>query len=83
MHGQATAAPELTKIIEQTVGLWLKHPVNYDQSKYVVAQARKLLQRCAPKARRRTIDRRDRNEGEKLIEARLQHQSKSDLLIKV
>ena len=46
-HSSAADA-ELAETIEQTVRLWRKHHVNYNQSKYVVAQVRKSLQLCAP-----------------------------------
>jgi len=78
----SSADTELTEAIEQTVRLWRKHHVNYDQSKYVVAQVRKSLQLAAPKTRRRTVDRLDRNEVEKLIQAGYQRNSKYGLLIK-
>jgi integrase/recombinase XerD len=64
-----TADAGLAEAIEQTVRLWRKHHVSYDQSKYVVAQVRKSLQLSAPKTRRRTVDRLDRNEVEKLVVA--------------
>jgi integrase/recombinase XerD len=72
----ATADAELAETIEQTARLWRKHHMSYDQSKYVVAQVRKSLQLCAPKTRRRTVDRMDRNEVEKLVEAGYQRASK-------
>ena len=80
-HSSA-ADPELAETIEQTVRLWRKHHVSYDQSKYVVAQVRKSLQLSAPKTRRRTVDRLDRSEVEKLIQAGYQRHSKYGLLIK-
>ncbi len=78
----SSAAPDLVEAIEQTVRLWRKHHVNYDQSKYVVEQVRKSLQLTAPKTRRRTVERLDRSEVEKLIEAGYQRASKYGLLIK-
>ena len=77
-----SAASDLAEAIEQTVRLWRKHHVNYDQSKYVVEQVRKSLQLAVPKTRRRTVDRLDRNEVEKLIQAGYQCASKYGLLIK-
>ena len=80
-HSPHAASP-LTEVIEQTARLWRKHHLDYDQTKYVVEQARKSLQLVPPKTRRRTVDRLDLSEVEKLIEAGYRLQSKYGLLIK-
>lgn len=41
-HSQK-AHPELTAVIDQTVKLWRKYHLDYDQTKYVVEQVRKWL----------------------------------------
>jgi len=78
----SNANPELTSVIEQTVKLWRKHHLDYDQTRYVVEQVRKSLQLASPKTRRRTVERLDRAEIEKLLAAGYQLQSKYGLIIK-
>lgn len=77
-----TANPELAAVIDQTVKLWRKHHLDYDQTKYVVEQVRQSLQLSSPKTRRRTVERLDRTEIERLLTAGYQLQSKYGLLIK-
>lgn len=73
---------ELAVAIEQTTKLWRKHHLDYDQTRYVVEQVRRSLQLSAPRTRRRTVERLDRPEIEKLLQAGYQLQSKYGLLIK-
>jgi integrase/recombinase XerD len=76
------ADPALVAVIQQTCRLWRKHHLNYAQTKYVVEQVRHSLQLAPPTTRRRTVERLERVEVEKLIQAGYRRQSKYGLLIK-
>jgi integrase/recombinase XerD len=56
--------------------------LDYDQTKYVVEQARRQLQLAAPRARQRTVERLDRAEIERLIQSAYGTRSKYGLMIK-
>lgn len=77
-----SANPDLTAVIDQTVKLWRKHHLDYDQTKYIVEQVRRTLQLSPPKTRRRTVERLDRAEIENLLQAGYRLQSKYGLIIK-
>jgi len=53
----------LAGIVSETVQLWRKHHLAYDQTKYVVEQARRHLKLRPPGTRRRTVDRLDKSDG--------------------
>jgi integrase/recombinase XerD len=66
-----------------TAKLWRKHRLSYDQSKHVVEEARRTLGLEAPRERRRTVERLDRAEVERLIEAAYAHSSRHGFLVKL
>jgi integrase/recombinase XerD len=78
----APASPELADAIEQTVRLWRKHHLTYDQTKYVVEQARRRLTLSPPRERKRTIERLDWSEVQRLIDAAYALRSTYGLLVK-
>jgi integrase/recombinase XerD len=47
----------LAEIVSETVRLWRKHHLGYDQTKYVVEQARRRLKLQPMGTRRRTVSR--------------------------
>src|SRR4051794_13598139 len=59
---KAQFAPGLADIVLETVRLWRKHHLGYDQTKYVVEQARRRLKLQPLGTRRRTVDRLDKLE---------------------
>jgi integrase/recombinase XerD len=69
-------------VARATAQLWRKHHLTYDQTKQVVEQARRALHLAAPQQRRRTVDRLDRAEVERLIEAAYQRASRYGLMVK-
>lgn len=52
-----TGSDELAGVIQETLKLWRKSHLNYDQTKYVVEQVRKKLTLSQPRQRKRTVDR--------------------------
>jgi len=72
----------LAETIEQTVRLWRRHHLTYDQTKYVVEQARRRLELTPPRLRRRTVERLDAGEVKRLIDAGYGLRSAYGLLIK-
>jgi integrase/recombinase XerD len=74
--------PGLSEIVSETVRLWRKHHLGYDQTKYVVEQARRRLKLQPPTNRRRTVNRLDQAEVERLIRSTYQSHSKYGLMIK-
>jgi integrase/recombinase XerD len=72
----------LAEIISETVRLWRKHHLGYDQTKYVVEQARRRLRLQPMGRRRRTVSRLDKSEVERLIRNAYQSHSKYGLMIK-
>jgi integrase/recombinase XerD len=73
---------DLTSAIRETVQLWRRHHLSYDQTKYVVEKARRQMGLTAPGQRKRTVDRLDKVEVERLIGAAYRHQSKYGLMVK-
>ena len=63
--------------------LWRKHPLSYGQSKHVVEQTRRELWLEAPRERRRTAERLDRTEVERLIEAVYVRSSRYGFMVKI
>jgi integrase/recombinase XerD len=72
----------LAEIVSETARLWRKHHLGYDQTKYVVEQARRRLKLQPQGARRRTVDRLDQTEVERLIRNTYQSHNKYGLMIK-
>ena len=77
-----TASQSLESAIRETLRLWRKHHLTYDQSKYVVEQVRRQLALEPPRTRNRTVHRLDHGEVERLIQATYRVQSKYGLMIK-
>ncbi|GGB81952.1 hypothetical protein GCM10008019_42690 [Deinococcus soli (ex Cha et al. 2016)] len=69
--------------MRETIKLWRRHHLTYDQTKHVVEDARRALGLAAPKERRRTVDRLDREEIERLIEAAYRRASGYGLMVKM
>ena len=63
-RGQKAKAQCLASVIQETFRLWRKYHLGYDQTKYVVEEARRRLGLEAPHARKRTVERLDRAEVE-------------------
>ena len=82
LRGQKGEAKSLQSLVLETVKLWKKHHLSYDQSKHVVEQVRRELNLSAPRARRRTVERLDRFEVERLIAAAYRRSSGYGLLVK-
>jgi integrase/recombinase XerD len=78
----AQSHPDLAQVIVQTVRLWRKAHLDYDQTKYVVEQVRRRLRLDPPRTRRRSVERLDRAEVERLISSGYQQHSKYGLMIK-
>jgi integrase/recombinase XerD len=72
----------LAAVIHDTVRLWRKHGLGYDQTKYVVEHVRRDLGLTAPRSRRRSVDRLDRLDVERLIQAAYRTRSRHGLMIK-
>ncbi len=72
----------LADVIAQTMRLWRKAHLNYDQTKYVVERVRRGLHLDPPRARQRSVERLDMAEVERLIQSSYQTQSKYGLMIK-
>ena len=81
-RGQTNKAKSLNTVVLETVKLWKRHHLSYDQTKHVVEGVRKKLKLSAPPARRRTVERLDRLEVERLIAAAYQRSSSYGLLVK-
>jgi hypothetical protein len=79
---KAQLSSELAEIVSDTARLWRKHHLGYDQTKYVVEQARRRLKLRPPGARRRTVNRLDKSEVERLIRNTYESHSKYGLMIK-
>jgi integrase/recombinase XerD len=72
----------LTDVITQTLRLWRKAHLDYDQTRYVVEQVRRRLRLDPPRTRQRSIERLDRAEVERLIQRSYRAHSKYGLMIK-
>jgi integrase/recombinase XerD len=72
----------LAGLIRETARLWRKHGLAYDQTKYVVEHVRRQLALAPPTGRRRTVDRLDRFEVERLVQAAYRTRSRHGLMIK-
>jgi integrase/recombinase XerD len=72
----------LTVVIRETTRLWRKHGLGYDQTKYVVEHVRRELALTQPTSRRRSVDRLDSFEVERLIQTAYRTRSRQGLMIK-
>lgn len=72
----------LAAVIHDTARLWRKHGLGYDQTKYVVEHVRRDLGLTAPRGRRRSVDRLDHRDVERLIQAAYRTHSRYGLMIK-
>ncbi|GEM50168.1 tyrosine-type recombinase/integrase [Deinococcus cellulosilyticus] len=77
-----SSSASLGEVIQDTLKLWKKHHLSYDQSKHVVEQVRKTMGLKPPSERRRTVDRLDTLEIERLIGAAYQQSSRQGLMVK-
>lgn len=76
------ASLELAEAVDQTMRLWRKHHLTYDQTKYVVEQARRRLELSPPRERKRTVERLDWMEVQQLIDGAYGLRSTYGLLVK-
>src|ERR1700688_3108577 len=81
VRGQKQEANSLQAVVSQTAKLWRKHHLTYDQTKHVVEQTRRELGLEAPRDRRRTVERLDRAEVERLIETAYGRSSRHGFLV--
>jgi len=72
----------LAAVIRETTRLWRKHGLGYDQTKYVVEHVRGELALAPPTGRRRSVDRLDRSEVERLIQTTYRTRTRHGLMIK-
>jgi integrase/recombinase XerD len=81
-RANAQFADGMGDVVRKTTKLWRKHHLGYDQTKYVVEQARRRLTLRPPSTRRRTVNRLDKIEVQRLIQGTYQSHSKYGLMIK-
>ena len=79
---KAQSAAGLAEVARATGRLWRKHHLSYDQSKYVVERARRTLFLEPPRTRRRTVERLDYPEVERLIRSAYRDRSAYGVMIK-
>ncbi len=82
VRGQPAMAQSLDPVVQETLRLWRRHHLGYDQTKYVVERVRRRLALEPPRTRTRTVARLERSEVERLIHATYRSQSKYGLMIK-
>lgn len=73
---KAQLASGPSAVVSQTVRLWRRHHLTYDQTKYIVERVRHQLDMQPPTRRRRTVQRLDRNEVERLVNTAYQDQAR-------
>jgi integrase/recombinase XerD len=73
----------LAEVARATSRLWRKHHLSYDQTKYVVERARRALGVEPPRTRRRTVQRLDYPEVERLIRTAYRDSSAYGVMIKI
>lgn len=78
----AKAHSQLAEVVRDTVRLWRKHHLDYDQSKYVVERVRHELNLEPPRERARTVERLDHAEVERVIQAGYRMRSQVGLMVK-
>ena len=67
LRGQRAIPHSLDLVIQQTLRLWRKHHLGYDQTKYVVERVRRRLALEPSHTRKRTVSRLDQSEVERLV----------------
>jgi integrase/recombinase XerD len=72
----------LAGVVRETARLWRTHHLGYDQTKYVVERVRRALGLAPPTGRRRSVERLDRLEVERLIQTAYRTRSRYGLMIK-
>jgi integrase/recombinase XerD len=82
LRGQRAIPHSLDLVIQQTLRLWRKHHLGYDQTKYVVERVRRRLGLEPSHTRKRTVSRLDQSEVEHLVQITYRNQSKYGLMIK-
>ncbi len=82
VRSHSAEATSLHAVIRDTAKLWRNHHLTYDQTKHIVEQVRREVQLAAPRERRRTVERLDRDEVERLIEAAYRRSSRQGLMVK-
>jgi len=82
LRAQSPEAKSLHLVVQDTLKLWRKHHLTYDQTKQVVAQVRHALRLSAPRTRRRTVERLDRGAVAALIDAAYRRSSRHGLMVK-
>ena len=82
LRGQKAILHSLDEVIQDTLRLWRKHHLGYDQTKYVVEQIRRRLGLKPPRTRHRTVVRLEPSEVQRLIQTTYRSQSKYGLMIK-
>jgi integrase/recombinase XerD len=82
-RAKTQSSERLAEVINETLRLWRKHHLGYDQTKYVVERVRRRLALEPPRTRNRTVERLDRGEVERLVQVTYQHHSTYGLMIKV
>jgi integrase/recombinase XerD len=74
--------PALADVARETAKRWRKHYLDDDQTKAVVERARRAMALAPPRQRRRTVERLDRAEVDRLIRASYQARSTYGLMLK-
>jgi integrase/recombinase XerD len=85
VRGHLPTAPcttGLAPVVRATVRLWRQYHLGYDQTKYVVERARRALALEPPQGRRRSVERLDRCEVERLIQTAYRTRSRYGLMVK-
>jgi len=82
LRGQTTIAHSLSQVVQETFRLWRRHHLGYDQTKYVVERVLRRLELEPARTRNRTVDRLDRSDVERLIQATYRLRSQYALMIK-
>jgi integrase/recombinase XerD len=82
LRGQRAIPHSMELVIQRTVRLWRKHHLRYDQTKYIVEQARRRLALEPSPNRKRTVSRLDQSEVECLVQSTYRNHSKYGLMIK-
>jgi integrase/recombinase XerD len=82
LRGQKAITHSLELVIQQTLRLWRKHHLGYDQTKYVVERVRRRLGLEQSHTRKRTVSRLDQSEVERLVHTTYRNKSKYGLMIK-
>jgi integrase/recombinase XerD len=82
LRGQRAIPQSLDLVFQQTLRLWRKHHLGYDQTKYVVERVRRRLALEPSHTRKRTVSRLDRSEVERLVQTTYRNKSKYGVMIK-